>query len=769
MWNKPDIRLNLIPLTFVGNTFKGYELPYEDYDQLRNLREEYRGNHVFRRQGDVIQCVPLHDGADSLGTEKEYNLKENFVLAERLVQEALIKFLKGRNMQFCRLFNPTSIILDKENLMQEVVESKDIASLIPMYPEYQFEGRLIVPHDKDVTFGILLNFGVCHLIDATASDLIKKNIDITDCYVVSRDDETYPDVGEKFRKKLAGRVVAVDGQKLKLTDYRDNEEIDADSCYLESSTRNFRHCLASLSNQDIHKVQQNRSEQIFKVKGAKNQFGRLVKVKEWLENAHPISCGGGLSFNIDAEIFQPKMGSEAGEFRQLNNPSYVLRPGGSITVKGIVDKKIDENGPFDTESFPKKRVRIAVVYPERFKGNVEVFIKQFRDGVPKRPGKDIPFTQGFIRKYHLTGCEFELFPIASDGENSDGYKKACLDALGKNSSYDLAMVVIREDFHLLYGEMNPYFVSKSTFMSQGVPVQSIEIETVRDERGRPWILNNVALAIYAKLGGIPFVLTSTPGIAHELIFGIGSSNIKSRRLGESERFVGITTVFSGDGNYLLYNLTKEVLFEDYKVALLHSLKECMDEVKARYAWQKGDKVRLIFHQSFKKFRKVEAQAVKNFVDSITDFDVEYAFVHISRSHPWKVFDKNSQGAPHWENYKKYAKGEYVPQRGFCVPLGPQAALMTLTGPYQLKTPLQGCPEPILISVHNESTFSSQEYLVNQIYKLTFMSWRSFFPSTIPVTVEYSDFIARLMGNLREISNWNPEVLTTKLRESRWFL
>jgi argonaute-like protein implicated in RNA metabolism and viral defense len=72
-------------------------------------------------------------------------------------------------------------------------------------------------------------------------------------------------------------------------------------------------------------------------------------------------------------------------------------------------------------------------------------------------------------------------------------------------------------------------------------------------------------------------------------------------------------------------------------------------------------------------------------------------------------------------------------------------------------------------LHKESSFKSQEYLINQIFKLTFMSWRSFSPATMPVTIDYSDMIAGLMGQLRGISNWNPEVLTTKLRESRWFL
>ena len=770
MYSKPDLRINLIPIAFKKNKFAGSELPYKDEDQLKELRDTYRESHVIKRRKNKIQCVPLADESELLGTEKQFSVKNDFILASRLVQESIIRFLKSKDMQFRRLFNPTSIVIKKENLMTEIVNDDEIASVIPMHPEYQFESRVIVPHNRKVVFGILLNFNVCQLIEATAKDLIDRGMDISGCYVVADSTHEFPVVDKRYRKRLVGKVKDVDGQILKLDDFNEQDQIDATSCYLEPSLRNIRQCLMALSGQDIQKTQEKRLSQTFKVKGAKNQTDRIERIRDWLEKYQPFNCGGGLSFDITSDILQLKSGNEAGNYNNLQSPTYVLRPGGSITVRGIIDKKIDEKGPYDAESFPKKRVNIAVLYPERFKGEVELFIKQFRDGVPPRPGKETPFAQGFIRKYRLTGCTLEMFSIDSNNEDANGYKTACLRALQDNQEdIDLAIIVIREDFHQLYGESNPYLVSKSTFMSQGVPVQSIEIETIRDQRGRPWILNNIGLATYAKLGGIPYMLTSASGLTHELIFGIGSSNVMSRRLGDSGRFIGITTVFSGDGNYLLYNLTKEVLYEDYQDALLQSLKDAIDEIKARYAWQKGDKVRLIFHQSFKKFKDVEAQAVKDLVDSIPDFEVEYAFVHISRSHPWKVYDKNVAGINHYENYQKYTKGEFVPFRGFCIPLGPKTGLLTLTGPHQLKNHLQGCPEPILVSIHHESTFKSWEYLAGQIYNLTFMSWRSFFPSAMPVTIEYSDFIARMMGSLRDISNWNPDILNTKLRESRWFL
>lgn len=173
----PDLRLNLIPINFDNDRFKGYELPYIDQDHLEELREKYRDTHVFRRKGDIIQCVPFIDSAEALGEEKEFTVKDDFVLVERLVQDALIRFFQGKNVEFSKLFYSTRFVLEKENLMKEVV-GKEIAALLPIYPEYEVESRLLVPHEKSVTFGILVNFSVRHLINGTAEELIQKNIDL---------------------------------------------------------------------------------------------------------------------------------------------------------------------------------------------------------------------------------------------------------------------------------------------------------------------------------------------------------------------------------------------------------------------------------------------------------------------------------------------------------------------------------------------------------------------------------------------------------------
>ena len=93
-----------------------------------------------------------------------------------------------------------------------------------------------------------------------------------------------------------------------------------------------------------------------------------------------------------------------------------------------------------------------------------------------------------------------------------------------------------------------------------------------------------------------------------------------------------------NGNYLLANRTREVELSRYADELTESLGETVNELSKRYGWSDGDRVRLIFHQRFKKYKNTEARAVKQFVDGLSRFEVEYAFVHLSDSHNWRLFD-----------------------------------------------------------------------------------------------------------------------------------
>jgi hypothetical protein len=311
-------------------------------------------------------------------------------------------------------------------------------------------------------------------------------------------------------------------------------------------------------------------------------------------------------------------------------------------------------------------------------------------------------------------------------------------------------------------------VAKTVSMTSGVPVQAVEIETIeQDDLSLPWSLNNIALAIYAKLGGVPWTISTRDPTSHELVVGIGCAEVAESRLSTPERFVGITTVFQGDGRYLVWDQTREVAAKDYQDALLESLQGAIQHVQHENGWKEGDHVRLIFHV-YKPLKHVEIEAVKTLVRDLTErkYNVRFAFLDISEHHPYELFDLAQQGV----GYRGRRKGEGVPVRGTSIQLGPRAALLQLGGPNDVKTELQGLPRPLLLEIHPLSDFDDLPYLTRQIYNFAYMSWRSFFPAKVPVTIGYSRRIATMLGGLKAVTGWQAGAIRAQnARGGKWFL
>ena len=303
-------------------------------------------------------------------------------------------------------------------------------------------------------------------------------------------------------------------------------------------------------------------------------------------------------------------------------------------------------------------------------------------------------------------------------------------------------------------------------------MQAVRIETIEETHGRAYILNNLALATYAKIGGVPWVI-STRGVAtHELVIGIGCTEVGSSRLGDRTRYVGITTLFQGDGRYLVWETTRETPFATYPAALLESLRKSIRFVQAQNRWEAGDNVRLVFHV-YKPLKRVEIETVKKLVkEMLAAYPVEFAFLDISHYHPFQIFDSKQRGAKYWssEMQQRVVEGVYAPMRGTGLLLGSRTALLQLIGPREVKTWEHGMPRPLLLELHPDSDFADLTYLVRQVFHFSFMSWRSFFPSQEPVTILYSRWIANLLGNLKTVPDWSGSALNhMRDRRAMWFL
>ncbi|RAL70029.1 hypothetical protein C1G86_1555 [Dehalococcoides mccartyi] len=704
---------------------------------------------MLHRSGDSIFTIPLNAGAEVVGTPRHMSVQED-KLQNALARNAIIRYFSSRPYEMRRRAMPTEVIDTSRNLIMECTQGFDQSKLsgFAIYPSYEFHVRVLHPRDHEPVCVLLVDPATRPAINVTINKLIAAGIDLTGKYVVSLDG-----------KHLLGRIISIDGGIAKLDDYRDIDSVAIGVCLLEPRMNNVMFCLRQLVGLNFPRISTQLDMRRFQIIGAKAKFDAVHRFQKDLQSAGPLNCTAGTEIEFGDVLGLG--GTSEVKTSYFKRPDFVFHPTGNKTYN-LSDEGLNQFGPFDAEFFSKKVPRILVVTPKEFQGQVEVFLRRLQEGIPNSNR----FAKGFVRKYHLNDCDIKLVTFDEGSDYSRAYRDAVLGAVAFES-FDLALIVIRESFHDLHGERNPYLVTKAALMSQGIPVQEIEIETIRSrEQGMQYVLNNFGLSCYSKMGGIPFTIAAMPPIAHELIIGLGSVDLQENRLGNRSRVVGITTIFNADGTYLLSNAAREVAYGQYIEELKESLHSCLDEIGRRNAWQKRDKVRLVFHV-FKPLKDSEARAVKSFVASLTDFDVEFAFLTLSHEHPFTIFDANQEGA--WDYENKGKKGAFVPGRGIGLRTGNNELLMTLTGPQQVKTPLHGCPTPVLVKLHRESTFSDLNYLAQQVYRFTFLSWRSFFPGTLPVTISYSQLIGRLLGELSMLPNWNPDMLRTKLRTSRWFL
>lgn len=775
--------LNVSPADFPNAPLEVELFDYVDNIQLNELRQSHYQTHVFRRettdQGDRIICVPLTSEAPTLGGGSDViYTHDNFWLCSTLIRNALINYFYSLGRTLLDYF-PIMLVADGANdefLSQSMLHGLECPEWLSIRPLFEIDVRQFDLDARPPFVGLTLDLRTTRQILWPCSELIKDGFDPRGLYVKRqleiRDPRIFP------LRVLVGRIEAINQGILELSDSREGfEEISADEAFLETRLEAYERCLSYACGKFLPQVKARLDVQLANLRRGPERLERLNRAlsyisKQNLELAQGVTCTFGpfLAERDQATVWQfPPVQRAPGAV-------YVFDSTGTRTSLWPVDAGLNRHGPYSQRTFITNP-KVCVICQKTKKGQVEQFIRKLTDGITNpeleklalAKGMKLAFDRGLLRKYHLQGLETEFF--LADDSSPQSYSKAIRQALEKGGPkgprWNLALIQIDECFHQLHGPNNPYLIAKAEFLSHQIPSQEFEIETANlPDYNLQYALNNVALAIYAKLGGIPWLIKADQGIAHELVIGIGSATIGESRLGESERVVGITTVFTGDGNYCISNLSRAVAYKDYQAELLDTLRIAVNQVREDINWKQKDPVRLVFH-AFKPLRDAETIAVKTLMEEMGEYDVEYAFIHVVEDHPYLIFDKSQRGE--LDRRTRKMKGVMGPSRGLFFRLSDSEVLLSLTGFREVKRPEDGIPFPVLLRLHRHSTFVDTTYLARQVYTFASHSWQGFFPCDMPVSILYSSLITRQLGQLSTLPNWNPNIMLGRIGWTRWFL
>ena len=381
-------------------------------------------------------------------------------------------------------------------------------------------------------------------------------------------------------------------------------------------------------------------------------------------------------------------------------------------------------GPYDSNLFPQDKIKCIVLFPIESQREKQILI----DGLTNGEGK----FGGFKNFFKIPLKFVEEIPFQPENV------MFLVDQITLENP-DIVYVLLPKTCTDTYKKI------KLKLLANGIPSQMITVDNLKDLRGRQYTLENIALASYAKVGGTPWTV-STSRNENNLIIGV------SRAKDRSEKYlVGFVTLFTNDGDFLFMHSKAPVIeWEKY----VTGLSELIYEAILEFSNIKGDPDTVIVH-FHKHPGKRELKSIENALKNVNK-DVPYAIVHLNEYSNFRLFDTSHS--------------TYIPPKGLKVNLSSHEVLLLFDGRIGDKRYKVGVPRVLDIRLDQRSTLDFDKFsdLVKQIYDFSHINWRGFNATAIPVTLNYSKLIARMVVELG-IRNWNQIIAEGKLRDKAWFL
>ena len=552
---------------------------------------------------------------------------------------------------------PFTFRAQKEELVAQAAENAgadpSLLAGIRVRPRYRINPKIYELADAVPRIGIFITINMDYEIDADLIRLQNAHVNLHGLHVIRR----RPEPGQR---RHVGQLERIDGDSVHLADAYDDSVFPVRDIKLEGSRENFSRCVNGLLRNRAYSFNAAIDDAQAAYQLGPDFDAKVERVGKYLARK-PIPLALGLQARLGQRLTIIN-DDDANSVYKAPPVDYVYDRSGSNSAKyawrGLLDY-----GPYDRDSFPTRSPRLLVVFPQAVEGRTNSFLAHLRDGMGQA-GKG--YERGFARVFAIRRIEFVTCPVRLAGVPDDSveqaYREAITDALQRDDRIDAAIVVLEDRHAFLPGLNNPYLRTKALLMTLGIPAQEVRVNTLnKPRRSLSYTLQNFSVALYAKLNGTPWTVNQDRQIGDELVIGMGFAELSGSRIEDRQRHVGITTVFSGDGTYVLGNVSRECDYAEYPEVVRNSMLSILKDVKQRNNWQPGDRIRVVFH-AHRPLRRVDiARIVFQCTREVgSDQDVQLAFVTVTHDHPFLLLDRNEHGV-RVNRSSSTMKGVYAPR------------------------------------------------------------------------------------------------------------
>ena len=272
-----------------------------------------------------------------------------------------------------------------------------------------------------------------------------------------------------------------------------------------------------------------------------------------------------------------------------------------------------------------------------------------------------------------------------------------------------------------------YFQIKELLLEKKITSQVIYKDRPNNQKFN-FHLPNIATAILAKIGGIPWQLNNHAA-NKDLVIGVGA--FLSEKVGE--RYVG--SAFSFNPNGLFNN------FDCCKANNLESIVAGIRKAIGHFVVDSGTPERLIIHY-YKTMSKREAKPITNMLNTL-GLNIPILIVTINKTETSDIvmFDEKQQGL--------------MPLSGTILKIKQNDFLLFNNSRYKenekcdMLFPIRVRLSKVGVTDNESITPDEMRLLLNQVYQFSRMYWKSVKQQNLPITIKYPEMVAEIVPHFSE--------------------
>jgi hypothetical protein len=414
--------------------------------------------------------------------------------------------------------------------------------------------------------------------------------------------------------------------------------------------------------------------------------------------------------------------------KKLRTKKYVFAHGrtGTSQYKGI-----EINGPL-------KKLQNDVILTFIYREKDRYFAADLLNAL-KGNFRDVAF-KGMERIFDLTVKRVEKFPITAISEEQLQKAVTRVATLNAETNDALLMPVFITDKE----DDRAYYFMKYELLRRNLPLQVVTYQLLGRKDALKWSASNIALQIFAKLGGKPWKVM--PSHEKTLIFGIGQSHQKADE--KIVKYFAYSVCTDSSGLYKKISVLGESENEN---AYLKQLKDNILMTIQEHIHNGYNKY--VLHIPFKIKRKELdniSEAISSLAEQQSQPDNEFVVLRVEPKNKYFGYAYTNSLIPYESTYLKLS-------------YNPRSYLIWFEGlQYHKEAIYKRIPGPMYVEFHwsNKQLEEAEriKYL-QDVLNLSGANWRGFNAKNLPISIYYCQLIAGFLKqfpdeieNLDRISN-----------------